>query len=56
MTTDPQNLVKGQHMITRLKARILELVMLETLEKGEGLPEGLRGREGWRSILLGGTG
>jgi hypothetical protein len=21
--------------------------------KGEGLPEGLRGREGWRSILLG---
>ena len=28
--------------------------MLEALEKGEGLPEGLRGREGWRSILLGG--
>jgi hypothetical protein len=30
--------------------------MLEALEKGEGLPEGLRGREGWSSILLGGTG
>jgi hypothetical protein len=30
--------------------------VLEALEKGEGLPEGLRGREGWRSILLGGTG
>jgi hypothetical protein len=29
--------------------------VLEALEKGEGLPEGLRGREGWRSILLGGT-
>jgi hypothetical protein len=27
--------------------------VLEALEKGEGLPEGLRGREGWRSILLG---
>jgi hypothetical protein len=24
--------------------------------KGTGLPEGLRGREGWRSILLGSTG
>jgi hypothetical protein len=23
---------------------------------GEGLPEGLRGREGWKSILLGGSG
>jgi hypothetical protein len=30
--------------------------VLEALEKREGLPEGLRGREGWRSILLGGTG
>jgi hypothetical protein len=27
--------------------------VLEALEKGEGLPKGLRGREGWRSILLG---
>jgi hypothetical protein len=27
--------------------------VLEALEKGEGLPEGLRGREGWRSVLLG---
>jgi hypothetical protein len=30
--------------------------VLEALEKGEGLSEGLCGREGWRSILLGGTG
>jgi hypothetical protein len=30
--------------------------VLEDLDKGEGLPEGLRGIEGWRSILLGGTG
>jgi hypothetical protein len=30
--------------------------VLEALEKGEELPEGLRGREGLRSILLGGTG
>jgi hypothetical protein len=29
--------------------------VLEALEKGEGLPEGLRDKEGWRSILLGGT-
>jgi hypothetical protein len=27
--------------------------VLEALEKGEGLPEGLHGREGWRSFLLG---
>jgi hypothetical protein len=26
--------------------------VLEALEKGEGLPQGLCGREGWRSILL----
>jgi hypothetical protein len=30
--------------------------MLEALEKGKGLPEGLCGREGVRSILLGGKG
>jgi hypothetical protein len=30
--------------------------VLEALEKGEGLPEGLRVREEWRSILLGGIG
>jgi hypothetical protein len=30
--------------------------MLEALEKGDRLPEGLHCREGWRSILLGGTG
>jgi hypothetical protein len=30
--------------------------VLEALEKGEGLTEGLRGREGWRSILLDGIG
>jgi hypothetical protein len=30
--------------------------VLEALEKGEGLPKGLCGREGWRSILLGGIG
>jgi hypothetical protein len=30
--------------------------VLEDLAKGEGLSEGLRGIEGWRSILLGGTG
>jgi hypothetical protein len=29
--------------------------MLEALEKGEGLPEELHEREGWKSILLGGT-
>jgi hypothetical protein len=29
--------------------------VLEALEKGEGLLEVLCGREGWRSILLGGT-
>jgi hypothetical protein len=27
--------------------------MLEALEKGDGMPEGLRCREGWRSILSG---
>ena len=27
--------------------------MLEALEKGEGIPEGLHGKEGWSSILLG---
>jgi hypothetical protein len=27
--------------------------VLEALEKGEGLHEGLRGREGWWSVLLG---
>jgi hypothetical protein len=30
--------------------------VLEALEKGEGLPEGLCGREGWRFILLGSIG
>jgi hypothetical protein len=30
--------------------------VLKDLEKGEGMHEGLRGREGWRSILLGSTG
>jgi hypothetical protein len=31
--------------------------VLEALEnKGEGLTEGLHGREGWKSSLLGGTG
>jgi hypothetical protein len=30
--------------------------VLEDLDKGEGLPEGLCGIEGWRSILSGGTG
>jgi hypothetical protein len=30
--------------------------MLKALEKGGGLLEGLHGREGWRSILLDGTG
>jgi hypothetical protein len=30
--------------------------VLEALEKEEGQPEGLHGREGWRSILLGGIG
>jgi hypothetical protein len=29
--------------------------MLKALEKEEGMPEGLHDREGWRSILLGGT-
>jgi hypothetical protein len=27
--------------------------VLEALRKGEGLLEGLRGREGWRFVLLG---
>jgi hypothetical protein len=27
--------------------------VLEALGKGEGLPEGLCGREGWRFVLLG---
>jgi hypothetical protein len=30
--------------------------VLEALETGERLPEGLCGGEGWRSILLGGIG
>jgi hypothetical protein len=30
--------------------------VLEALDKGEELPEGVHGRERWRSILLGGTG
>jgi hypothetical protein len=30
--------------------------MLEALNQGEGLPEGLCGRERWRSILSGGIG
>jgi hypothetical protein len=30
--------------------------VLEALDKGEEPPEGLHGRERWRSILSGGTG
>jgi hypothetical protein len=30
--------------------------MLEALDKGERMPEGLHGRERWRYILSGGTG
>jgi hypothetical protein len=34
---------------------ILDQLCWRPQNKGEGLPEGLHGREGWRSILLGDT-
>jgi hypothetical protein len=40
-----------------LESSIIEILdqLLGGPNKGEGLPEGLHGREGWRSILSGGT-